>query len=369
MTNLVSPTTGTALRESCNNTLDDGERRWPVVAGIPWLRVGRDDVRARAVAALDDEDPMTAAVLLLADNDDWWDEPPPPPEQLQAALNARTLRQAVELLGMGRVGDYLIHRWSDPSWLALLGVTAAHPPADRPVIDLACGAGHLLRHLALHGYDHLTGVDVVFSKLWLARRFVLPRGTPVQLVCADLRAPWPLLAPGPANYVACHDALYFFADKPALIAAARTLAGDGALVLAHCHNADHPAGGGGLPLPAPSWRWLLPTAVCYAEEELRTATVDARLPEPATEQALQDTEAVALAFDPAATPAEPALLAPAPDAALQLNPLYRDGHRRWPSERWAQEYAAQAADYLPAHLSAGVHPVRHRILLDLPEEW
>jgi hypothetical protein len=147
-----------------SGTLHDGERRWPVVEGIPWLRAGRDDVRERAVAALDAGDPEAAAVVLLADADDWWDAPPPPDAQLRAALRSTTLRVAVELLGFGRVGTYFLHRWSDPSWLAALALTAAHPPAGRAVVDLACGAGHLLRHLALHGHRDLTGVDVVFAK-------------------------------------------------------------------------------------------------------------------------------------------------------------------------------------------------------------
>jgi SAM-dependent methyltransferase len=366
---LRSPTTGGELWPGGRDTLADGERRWPVVAGIPWLRVDRDELRERAVAALDAGDREAAAVLLLGDADDWWDEPPPPAEQIRAALAADSLRTAVELLGLGRVGEYLTYRWVDPSWLALLGITAAHPPVDRPVIDLACGAGHLLRHLMLHGHHDLTGVDVVFSKLWLARRFVLPPSAPVRLLCADLRAPWPLDSHSTANYVVCHDALYFFEDKPAFIASAQAVAGDGAVIVAHCHNADHPAGGGGLPLPVRSWRRLLPAADCYAEEELRTATVEGRLPQPATEQALQNTEAIGLVCDTAAAPGQPALLAPAVDAALRRNPLYRDGQRTWPSERWAQEYAAQAAKYLPARFGSEVDPVRHRLLLDLPEDW
>ena len=49
------------------STLHDGERRWPVVADIPWLRAGRDEVRERAVAALDAGDADSATVVLLAD--------------------------------------------------------------------------------------------------------------------------------------------------------------------------------------------------------------------------------------------------------------------------------------------------------------
>ena len=413
-----------------DGVLHDGERRWPVVAGIPWLRAGRDDVRERAVAALDAGDAEGAAVVLLADADDWWDAPPPPDAQLRAALRATTLRAAVDLLGLGRVGTYFLHRWSDPSWLAALALTAAHPPAGRPVVDLACGAGHLLRHLALHGHGAapggLTGIDVVFAKLWLARRFVLPPAVPVALVCADLTAPWPLPDPdGPgstgARHVSCHDALYFFddADKVALVAAARRHAGaGGAVLLGHCHNARHPAGRAGRPLDPDGWRALLPGAVAYAEEELTAATVAVRPPRPAADPTgptglvgptdpargtgrgtgtdptgggtrtghlgggtrtagpgLDATEAVNLALDLASAPPDPALLGPAAGVPLRPNPLYGDpagdGARRWPGDRWAAEYGARAATYLPERRTdpPADSAVRRRLLLDLPESW
>lgn len=367
---------GSGLRADTGATLTDGERRWPVVEGIPWLRAGRDEVRERAVAALDAGDVDGATVVLLADADDWWDEPAPPPEQRRAALRAGTLSAAVELLGLGRVGTYFRHRWSDPSWLACLALTAAHPPAGRPVLDLACGAGHLLRHLVLHGHRELTGVDVVFAKLWLARRFVLPPGAPVELVCADLTAPWPLPPPTGPRHVACHDALYFLPGKERFVAAARAQAGEGgAVLLGHCHNALHPAGAAGLPLDPGAWADLLPGARCYAEEELTLAAVAGRVPRSAAPAALAGTEAVGLALDGAGAPAEPALLGPAPGAALRPNPLYgTEGEprsRRWPHERWAQEYGPRAAGYLPERWEPlGVsEAVRRRLLLDLPELW
>jgi SAM-dependent methyltransferase len=353
-----------------NGTLHDGERRWPVVAGIPWLRAGRDDVRERAVAALDAGDADGAAVVLLADADDWWDAPPPPDAQLRAALRATTLREAVDLLGFGRVGTYFLHRWCDPSWLAALALTAAHPPAGRPVVDLACGAGHLLRHLALHGHRDLTGVDVVFAKLWLARRFVLPAGAPVGLVCADLTAPWPLPPPAAPRHVACHDALYFLDDKAAFVAAARRHAGDGgAVLLGHCHNALHPAGRSGLPLDPDGWHALLPGAAAYAEEELTASTAAGHLPRPAGR--LDGTEAVNLALDPGDAPPAPALLDPAPGVALRPNPLYVDGVRRWPGERWAAEYGPRAAAYLPERWTdlPAAEAARRRLRVDLPEAW
>lgn len=347
-----------------------------MVAGIPWLRAGRDDVRERAVAALDAGDPDSAAVVLLADVDDWWNESAPPSAQLHAALHAGTLTDAVELLGLGRVGTYFRHRWSDPSWLAALALTTAHPPAKRPVIDLACGAGHLLRHLALHGHRDLVGVDVVFAKLWLARRFVLPPGAPVALVCADLTAPWPLPPPERPRHVMCHDALYFLPAKKAFVAAARTHAGDGgAVLLGHCHNALHPAGTAGLPLDPVAWAALLPGAYCYAEEELTAATVAVRAPRPAEPAELAGTEALGLAFDDDAEPPDLTLLGPAPGTALRSNPLYgtvdEPRARCWPHERWAAEYGPHAATYLPERWESLPMPeaVRRRLLLDLPERW
>jgi SAM-dependent methyltransferase len=329
-------------------------------------------VRERAVAALDAGDVEGAVVVLLADADDWWDAPPPPGDRLRSAMRATTLRDAVELLGFGRVGTYFLHRWSDPSWLAALALTAAHPPGGRPVVDLACGAGHLLRHLALHGHRELTGVDVVFAKLWLARRFVLPADAPVALVCADLTAPWPLPPPAVPRHVACHDALYFLDGKEAFVAAARRHAGDGgAVLLGHCHNARHPEGRAGRPLDPDRWRRLLPGALAYAEEELTAATAAGRLPIPADAAALDATEAVNLALDSGGTVPEPALLAPAPGSPLRGNPLYLDGGRCWPQERWGAEYGPRAVTYLPQlWTDLPVHEaVRRRLLVDLPEAW
>jgi hypothetical protein len=205
---------------------------------------------------------------------------------------------------------------------------------------------------------------------------------PVALVCADLTAPWPLPAVAPRDgvgprHVACHDALYFLDDKQAFVAAARRHAGDGgAVLLGHCHNAAHPAGRAGLPLDPDGWRALLPGAAVYAEEELTRATADGRLPAPAGPAALAATEAVNLALDTGDARPDPALLRPAPAAALRRNPLYGDpvtgdGVRRWPQERWAAEYGPRAAAYLPERwidLPTG-DAVRRRLVLDLPEAW
>ncbi|RZT85706.1 methyltransferase family protein [Pseudonocardia sediminis] len=358
---------GATLRPDTPHTLTDGTRRWPVVDDVAWLRAGDDDLRERAVAELDRGDVDGAAALLFADADEWWDQRAPSNARLRRVRHTRTLREAVDLLGLGRVGTYFLHRWSDPTWLATLALTAAHPPAGRPVVDIACGAGHLLRHLAQHGHDDLLGVDVVFAKLWLARRHLVPRR--VRLVCADAQAAWPDPAGGP-RYVCCHDALYFLEHKAAVLTAARRHAGgQGAVVVGHGHNALHPAGRSGRPLPGPQWADLLPGSRAYTEEELTAAALDGRLPRVAEPAELAGTEAVGLVDDPAGAPGETRLLYPPPHARLRPNPLYTGPLRHWPGDAWAAEYGERAAAYLPALWTAYEDPVRRRMLVDIPETW
>jgi SAM-dependent methyltransferase len=388
---LYDPCSSRPLAADTPHSLSDGERRWPVLDGIPYLRVGREDVAAAALAALDEDRAPDAAALLLADNDDWWDQPPPPPERLAALYRSAdepgtTLRDAVAGLGLGRVGDYFLHREHDPSGLAVAGLVATHPPAGRPVIDLACGAGHLLGRLAREpgASASLVGLDIVFAKLWLARHFVLPAGAPVQLVCADLRAPWPLGARqdgagqdwagrDDGTWVACHDTLYFLDDPAAVLDRAATLAGRGGAVLAaHCHNVEHPLGDAGLPRTVDEWAALLPGALTYAEEELTAAALAGRPARSSDPGALRGTEAVALALDRAGAPAQEGLLDPSPGAALRPNPLYRDGVLTWPNPRWGAEYGARVAAYLPEREPVGLpgaQAVRRRVLVELPERW
>ena len=339
--------------------------RWPVVDGIRWRRRGRERLRAEAVARLDAGDVDGARVALLADNDDWWDAPPPPPEQLARVPAAATLREAVALLGLGRVGDYVLHRWSDPTYLAALALLQAHWPGERAVVEVACGTGQLLRELAGRGVRDLVGVDVVFSKLWLAQRFVCPSA---RYVCADATGLPPLDVRRPAA-VLCVDALYFLCDKPAVAEALRALAGEGgSVVVGHAHTPAE-VHSSGEPLTVDGYRALLGTDLVYDDDELTSAFLDARPPRPG---ASGNARAVALV---AGDPGGPGPDLAVPTGPVRPNPLYVGGVRSWPSERWAQEYA-RAAEYLPERWPGGqaeaqppADAVRRRLLLDLPEQW
>lgn len=324
--------------------------RWPVVDGILWRRTGREELRTEVVALLDAGDVDGARTALLADADDWWGEPPPPPEQLARVVHATTLREAMDLLGYGRVGDYFAHRWSDPTYLAGLALLEQHWPGERPVVEVACGIGHFLRELDARGAGPLVGVDIVFSKLWLAQRFVCPSA---RYVCADTTDGLPSLElPAPA-YVLCVDALYFLRDKPAAVAAMEAL-GD-VLVVGHAHTPAE-VHSSGEPLTPQQYADLLRTDLVYDDDELTSAFLARRPPVPGVPDGAR-----AVALVRGATRPGPDLSQPV--GPVRPNPLYVDGVRRWPSERWAQEYA-RAADYLPERWADGP-----RAFLDLPEHW
>lgn len=331
-----------------------------VVDGIPFARVGREELTDRVGALLAAGEVDAARVALLADTDDWWDGDPPPPEQLARVVHARTLREAMALLGMGRVADYFAHRWSDPTYLSALGLLQAHWPGERPVVEVACGIGHLLRELAQRGHRDLVGVDVVWAKLWLAQRFVCPSA---RYLCADVTA-LPPLGVGTPAYVLCHDALYFVHDKPAAVAAMLEVAGDGGtVVVGHAHVADPH----GAPVSAAQYAQLLGSDLAYDDDELTRALLDGRAPVRSPVAELERSEAVGLVAGDPCAPAPVDLGEPV--GALRLNPLYVDGVLRWPSDRYAAEYASRSgylpdrADPLPADAA------RRRVLVDLPERW
>ncbi|RJK96531.1 class I SAM-dependent methyltransferase [Vallicoccus soli] len=355
------------------------------VGGVPYLRPGRDALVGAARAALGAGDPAGAAAVLLRDADDWWDGPLPDEEEARAAGAAGTLREAVRLLRLGRVGDYLVHRWSDPVLLAGLGLLSLGWPAPgTPVLDLACGTGPLLRELALRGQAPLAGADVVLAKLWLARRHVLDDpGVAVapRLVCLDAAQPWPgaLAGPVPARTVVCLDALYFLPDPAGTAARMRAAAGQaGSVLVGGVPNGLLPARGGGARLTPHDLAAMLPGAELYDDADLVRWTVEREAPRVRTPDELGAAVTVsALWRAPGAEPvAAPDLGAPLPGRRLRLNPLYGpDGALRWPSERYERDYADRSP-YLPPRLpdeadlaARPEHWARRRVLLDLPERW
>ncbi len=281
-----------------------------VVDGITFRRP-KPRLREAAAAALVRGDEDAAVKLLLADQDRFAPTPPPTAADLDRLLaddparggpGALSLREAMDLLSFGPVGDYFAYRWCSPTWLSGLELLSRVAHDGRPVVEVACGIGHYLRALELLGFATV-GVDIVYAKLWLARRFLGVRGA---LVCADIEVDpvFPPASPDSPRTVFCHDAFYFFEHKADALQNMRSLAGAaGTLALGHVHTRSdaHEAGFGESPeayrgyLPAGTpllddallaRRWFEPTedaapaarpdapAVAWTEGTLRDQSID-----------------------------------------------------------------------------------------------
>lgn len=375
---LSSPVSGRELRADTPHSVAAGLERWPVVDGIPFLRADRRTLADQALAALDAGDGDRALVLLLGDQDNWA-RTTPPSEADRAALirdaAALSFREAMDRLAFGPVGTYFAHRWSDPTFLSGLALAEAHWNAPARVFELACGAGHYLREFARVAPD-VGGADIVFAKLWLARRYLAPTA---RLVCFDAAVAWPL-ASGSADLVFCHDAFYFLPEKPHVAAEMLRIAGsNGRVLVGHAHNALVDNLSAGEPLPPAGYAALFGTPLLYDDRELTQALVDARAPVPRTAAEIANAPAVALATGPGSPrPVLGGLAVPPAGAALRRNPLYAGPAIRWPSERYEREYGPLATYPLradaPERAVAGSDAAtdglaRRRVLLDLPQQW
>ena len=363
-----SPTDGRRLHFDSAHSLADGTGgRWPIIDEIPYLRVGSEALAAAALQRLDDGDPTGALLLLLAENDSWWTELPPPPEDLAKLVAQRetlNLREAMRLLGWGRVGDYFAHRWSDPTYVAGLTLLNAHWVSPNRAFELACGIGHYLRALSLVGVSTI-GADVVFAKLWVARHWVAPQA---HLVCFDANHAWPIEVK--TDLAFCHDAFYFLASKKAVAKQLREVAP--VMALAHIHNVDHPSFSAAQGMTIDEVRAMFPEATFYNDEELTRAGAAGDMP---ATGASDNTEAFGVMVGAPPINGGPLDL-PQGGRLLRRNPLCVDGTLVWPSERYAEEYGGRLtfACHLNLPETIAMAPeweaaARRRELVDLPERW
>ncbi len=370
------------FRADSPHSLTDGAQRWPVIEAIPFLRIGRESLARAAVAALDAGDQNKALALLLADRDDWDSTVSPDAfalHDLVRTAEALTFVEAMDALAFGPVATYFAYRWSDPTFVAGLGLLAAHRPLDGfDSFELACGAGHYLRELLARGVA-ACGADVVFAKLWLARRFIAPEA---QLICFDAAKPWPI-ASDAFDLAHVHDALYFLPQKPLVAAELRRITrAAGTIAVSHAHNAAAENFSAGEPLDRAGYAALFPDAVAYDDRALTSAVLSGTRPIPGTDMELDSAAALAFVTGPlAALPRACAddVAMPACGASLVRNPLYAGIEKRqivWPSERYEAEYASLATfpPVTDAPLRAAMSNdvarfARTRELVALPERW
>lgn len=368
---LRSPRTGLPLAYDTPHSLAAAGERWPVVDGIPYLRIDSEGLVAVALDHLDAGCPDDALVALLTDQDAWWTGPATDLNELKTLVRDRdtlSLREAMALLRLGPVADYFAYRWSDPTYLAGLALLETHGAAPDSAFELACGIGHYLRELTRRGTECL-GADVVFAKCWLAKHWVAPEA---HYVVFDAAASWPIAA-ARFDLVMCHDAFYFLPDQAQVAARLRSARkASGTLAISHLHNADHATEAMGPSLSAAGWAALFPDAHVYDEGALLHALMTCTTAAPCGWTADPSVEAWSLVEGGGATrPVVSGLALPPAEATLRRNPLLdADGTVHWPSPRYHAEYGAGCYWAMPADARPfAADDVRLRRLVDLPERW
>jgi len=125
-------------------------------------------------------------------------------------------------------------RFGQPRHLAGLSLASLLPTSPRPILDLACGFGHLLHFWSLRNGGHpLIGLDRYFPRLFIAKRWMAPRA---DFVYADADRALPFRKASLSG-VFCSDALHYFVERAqAAREAERVVDASGLVVIARAGN-------------------------------------------------------------------------------------------------------------------------------------
>jgi SAM-dependent methyltransferase len=259
-----------------------------------------------------------------------------------------TFREAIRLLRNESYGEYLFHRYSNPSMVAAAGLIALlkNVNVEGPrVLDIGGGAGHASWLISLVRPDaRVTLADQDFTNLYLAKRFVSRNAG---CVCLDAEALLPF-EDGAFDVVFSLDSFHYVRGKAALARELERVAAPGAvMIFSHLHNALGSNPAPGLPLSPEDYSRLLPLCTLFREDRIiesvaREGAVD--LGPEAEEADMQGASALCAVGGPEWLWAKHDVSAAYSGATHVLNPLYarREGAfvPQWPSRPLAIECAA-----------------------------
>ncbi len=132
--------------------------------------------------------------------------------------------------------DYFFYKWGQPRFVAALAWTPVLAAVEGPVLDLACGPGHLVWSLAGNGLaGRIVGADLYFKSLFLARRL---SGTRARFVCCNAAYGLPF-RDGAFGAALSADAFHFLPyQAPCLRELRRSVRNDGLLLLISVPNPE-----------------------------------------------------------------------------------------------------------------------------------
>lgn len=112
------------------------------------------------------------------------------------------------------LGHYFIRRFSQPRHLAALALAATMPSDSKPILDIACGIGHLEHYFyCRNDSTPVIGLDMNFYHLWLARHWIAPEGN---YVCANAGDGLPF-ADASFSSTICSDAYHYIPNAERLL--------------------------------------------------------------------------------------------------------------------------------------------------------
>ncbi|HVE42356.1 MAG TPA: methyltransferase domain-containing protein [Planctomycetota bacterium] len=302
----------------------------------------------------------------------------PPVGAIQKAVFDReaTFLALAAALGRTRDLDYFRYRFSDLSYLTTAALLT--PLLRGPVLDLGCGAGHMVHALFRRiPRSMVVGLDLNFTLLYLAKRFVAPSAL---YVCADASARLPFLD-GAFTASLCADTFKYLADRS-------TAAGEllrvtsGPIIVSHFYDPSFQGEGVPAPLEPEACAALFSSRSprLYREQEILQGFLERReldLRSPGASK--DDVTSLTAGVEPRVYPGADYFV-----SGTALNPVYEvreEGEtlhlrRRFISERYTEAYR-KVEKYLPESLtvtkeqvaSGDPELVRKFVLLELPDNY
>ncbi len=131
------------------------------------------------------------------------------------------------------IGDYFVMRFGQPRHLAALALLSNVAGGSKPLLDIACGAGHFEHYLTRRRDPaSVIGVDINYVELWIARHWIAPAG---DFVCCDARDGLPF-ADDVFAATFCSDAYHYIRRRDALLSEIRRCAPGRMVVLTRVGN-------------------------------------------------------------------------------------------------------------------------------------
>jgi len=105
--------------------------------------------------------------------------------------------------------DYFYYRFGQPRHLVALSL-ASTVTGTQPIIDLACGMGHITRGISnMYPGNEVIGLDRDYFLLYIAKHIIAPNAS---YICCDADAPLPLKSSLAAG-ILCVNSFHFFSNK------------------------------------------------------------------------------------------------------------------------------------------------------------